>query len=72
MKMQEPTVEITVPQSAERSQALDNIMGLTQDGSSTVQKFQKAINKIEKLEKKLTRRPVKIICLDKKDVKNFN
>ena len=50
--MQEPTVEITVPQSAERSQALDNIMGRTQDGSSTGQKFQIAINKMEKLEKK--------------------
>ena len=69
--MQEPTVEITVPQSAERSQALDNIMGLTQDGSSTGQKFQKAFNKMQKLEKKLTRRPVKIHILGQEGCQEF-
>ena len=71
LKMQEPTVEITVPQSAERSQALDNIMGLTQDGSSTGQKLQKAFNKMEKLEKKLTRRPVKIHMLGQEGCQEF-
>ena len=71
LKMQEPTVEITVPQSAERSQALDNIMGLTQNGSSTGQKFQKAFNKMEKLEKKLTQRPVKIHMLGQEGCQEF-
>ena len=35
LNMSDPVVEITVPQSAELSQALDSITGLTQDGSST-------------------------------------
>lgn len=52
--MSDPTLEITVSQSAELSQALDEIFGLTQDGSSTGQKFQKANDKMEKLEKRLT------------------
>ena len=64
-------MEITVPPSAELSQALENIMGLTQDGSSTGQKFQKAINKMEKLEKKLTRRPVKTHMLGQERCQEF-
>ena len=64
-------MEITVPPSAELSQALENIMGLTQDGSSTGQKFQKAINKMEKLKKKLTRRPVKTHMLGQERCQEF-
>ena len=71
LKMTDHTVGITVPQSAELSQALDNIMGLTQDGSSTGQKSQKAINKMEKLEKRLTRRPVKTHMLGQEGCQEF-
>lgn len=46
IKMVDPTAEITVPPSAEFSNALDNIFGLPQDGSWTVEKFQKAEVKI--------------------------
>lgn len=35
LKMSDPTVEITVSQSAELSQALEEIFGLTQDESAT-------------------------------------
>ena len=68
LKMSDPTVEITVSQSAELSQALDEIFGLTQDGSSTGQKFQKANDKMEKLEKRLTgEQQASIEALNKKE-----
>lgn len=66
--MSDPTLEITVSQSAELSQALDEIFGLTQDGSSTGQKFQKANDKMEKLEKRLTgEQQANIEALNKKE-----
>ena len=46
-------------------------MDLTQGGSSTGQKFQKDINKTEKLEKKLTRRPIKIHMLGQEGCQEF-
>ena len=68
LKMSDPTVEITVSQSAELSQALHEIFGLTQDGSSTGQKFQKANDKMEKLEKRLTgEQQANIEALNKKE-----
>lgn len=47
------------------------MMGLSQDGSSTGQKFQKAINKVEILEKRLTWRPVKIHMLVQEGCQEF-
>ena len=68
LKMSDPTVEITVSQSAELSQALDEIFGLTQDGSSKGQKFQKANDKMEKVEKRLTgEQQANIEALNKKE-----
>ena len=46
-------------------------MDLTQGGSSTGQKFQKDINKTEKLEKKLTRRPIKIHMFGQEGCQEF-
>ena len=46
-------------------------MDLTQGGSSTGQKFQKDINKTEKLEKNLTRRPIKIHMLGQEGCQEF-
>ena len=51
--MSEPTVEITVPQSAELSHAMNAIFGLPEDRSSTDQKVEKAFNKMERSEKRL-------------------
>ena len=68
LKISDPTVEITVSQSAELSQASDEIFGLTQDGSSTGQKFHKANDKMEKLEKRLTgEHQANIEALNKKE-----
>ena len=71
LKISEPTAEITVPHSAELSQTLDEIFGLTQDGPSTGQTFQKANDKMKKLEKKLTQRPVKIHMLGQEGCQEF-
>lgn len=49
-KMQGPTVEI--PESAKLNDALENIFGLTPEGT-TGEKFQKAKGKMEKLEQRL-------------------
>lgn len=43
LNMSEPTITITVPQDAELSQAIDEIIGLPNDGASTGEKVQKVV-----------------------------
>lgn len=50
LNMSEPTITITVPQDAEPSQAIDEIIGLPNDGAPTGEKVQQAVGKTEELQ----------------------
>ena len=56
--MSEPTITITVPQDAELSQAIDEIIGLPNDEASTGEKVQQAVGKIEELQQTLYQVPI--------------
>ena len=56
--MSEPTITITVPQDAELSQAIDEIIWLPNDGASTGEKVPQAVGKIEELQQTLYQVPI--------------
>lgn len=60
LNMSEPTITITitVPQDAELSQAIDEIIWLPNDGASTGEKVPQAVGKIEELQQTLYQVPI--------------
>ena len=55
LDMSEPTIAIT---DAELSQAIDEIIGLPNDGASSCEKVQQAMGKIEELQQTLYQVPI--------------